>query len=202
MDELGRGAASSGLQPSTGAQVLETRARAGLNPQLDCSTEYLVQHVVLLGGPPLKPYDFLNSSPGHYKLLWVSCQACGLLQRCELADTQVFRAWSWVGVKGNPKSQCLWSKRELRTRGLKWTPNPKDLGRKAETGFNQRNKVRKVGCTGEAAGVPRWFLQGQSLSLRGAGPDKHPQCLPVVFWGKRQLVSASQLWRNMPGLES
>lgn len=87
MDDLGKDAASSGLWPSTRVQVLQTKAKAGFKPQLDHLAGFLVQDMILPRGPSLKPYDLLNFSPGHYKLLCTSCEAWGLLQRCELAGT-------------------------------------------------------------------------------------------------------------------
>lgn len=83
VDELGKCMASSRLQPCTGTQVLETRARAGIQLQLDRLSQYFVQGMVLPRWPSLKPYDFLNFSPGHYKLL----SGLGFIAGCQLAVT-------------------------------------------------------------------------------------------------------------------
>lgn len=115
MNELGKSIASSRLQSSAGAQVLETEMWAGLNPQLDPLSGYLVQSMVLPRGLSLKPYDFLNFCPDHYKLTWTSCQAWGLLQRCELVSPKT----SGHVAERFLKRQCPGTKVVLRTRGSK-----------------------------------------------------------------------------------
>lgn len=50
-------------------------------------------------------------------------------------------------------------------------PNPRSVVRRAETGFNQRNKMRKARSEGKVAGGPG-FLKGQGLSVFEAGLDR------------------------------